>query len=214
MFRWAAIIAVLTQTRSLGRSLHGFGALVLQGSGRPYRSAGLWRCIRKRASTIKRGLLTVKFVAALAATGTVFVLSGCGSSPTPASALASPMAPVLRIPEVNLRITLSPGIADATYGWVTTYAGPGFVGAIYLSTKAVSADPQCHGLDAEGVSVAAIGVYSSNPTDPSNPLAPVGVKHVGQYWLDFSPPNGGYCSSAGQSDMELFRAAFATIQPT
>jgi len=110
-------------------------------------------------------------------------------------------------------MTLAPGIADATYGWVTTHAAPGFVGAIYLSTKAVIADPQCHRLDAEGVSVAAIGVYSSNPTDASNPLAPVGVRHVGQYWLAFSPPNGGYCSSAGQSDMELFRAAFATIQP-
>ena len=115
---------------------------------------------------------------------------------------------------MNLRMTLSPGIADATYGWVTTYAGPGFVGAIYLSTKAVTAEPQCHGLDPEGVSVAAIGVYSSNPTDPSNPMAPVDVKHVGQYWLDFSAPNGGYCSGAGQSDMELFRAAFATIRPT
>lgn len=159
------------------------------------------------------GLQAVKFVAALAALGTVVVLCGCGSNPTPATASGSPSAPVLRIPEVNLRMTLTAGIADATYGWVTTNAGPGVVGAIYLSTKAVTADPQCHGLDAEGVSVAAIGVYSSNPTDPANPMAPVGVKHVGQYWLDFSAPNGGYCSSAGESDMELFRAAFATIQP-
>jgi hypothetical protein len=179
----------------------------------PYRSAGFWRCIRKRASTIKRGLLSMRFVAAIAALGTVIVLSGCGSSPAPATASGSPSAPVLKIAEVNLRMTLAPGIADAIYGWVTTNAAPGFVGAIYLSTKAVAAEPQCHGLDPEGVSVAAIGVYSSNPTDPSNPMAPVGVKHVGQYWLDFSPPNGGYCSSAGQTDMELFRAAFATIQP-
>lgn len=151
-------------------------------------------------------------------------VSGPGDAPAPTSTpVAAPVvAPVLVVSEFGFQITLSPGIADATYSVETGYAGTytnsdgaitTTVAAVDLSTPEISGNAAICGNYAQGAPFVAgqIIVYSNEPTNGA-----ANVVQVGSYWLSYQPwgiPAPPGCS-AGTADLPLFLTAEASAVPT
>lgn len=163
------------------------------------------------------------------------VALGCGTaSPTPTAAptptasakatsspaSSAPSGSALKVTEFGFSMTLPAGVADATYtvdksgaGEQTDVVGAKFTyaGTVYLSTTAM--DAACAGVSTYS-SVAAIGVYSTDPTQLQIASGPDKYTKVGQYWYGFSRSQS-YCTPAAtdatETDITLFHQAFDTI---
>lgn len=161
--------------------------------------------------TVLPGIVYVPSAVAATAPATPTPAIVVTPTPTPTAVPSS----VLAIPEFGFQVTLSPGVADATYSVDSSTAGTyaNVDGSLYtlvadvdLTTPAISDSPTvCNWADGPYIP-AQIEVFATDPNSVGVPNA-----HVGAYWLGFVPssdvPTG---CSAGTAAMPLLEQAALT----